>query len=117
MSVSDTRTPDASAAGTPFSASPFFSTSLSAVASITFVSAPFSDSWAWDAVTSRSRLRKIFWYDRLRSFRNVSWKNRRKDSVHVPETMARNQKMARQPKAVVRKPPNIGPSAYHRREP
>lgn len=56
-----------------------------------------------------SLCRITFWYVRLRSWRNVSRKNRRKDRQMAPETIVRNQKMARQLKPVVRTPPRIGP--------
>lgn len=61
---------------------------------------------------SFSRCFSTFWYVKLRSWRNVSLKNRRKDRHATPETIARNQKIARQLNPVVNAPPNTGPNAY-----
>ena len=53
------------------------------------------------------------WYVKLRSWRNVSLKNKRKARQVTLEMIERNQKMARQLNPVVNAPPSIGPTAYN----
>ena len=58
---------------------------------------------------------RTFWYVRLRSRRNVSLKKKRNARVKMPDSIAKNQKVARQLNETVRVPPNIGPIAYEPR--
>ena len=63
----------------------------------------------------RAALRRCliaFWYVRLRSRLNVSWKKRMKERRLRPERIVRNQKIARQLlKPEVSTPPRMGPRA------